>query len=126
MREPPLVTGALVVHGERASRERSLEMSDEREVDRRLTSWIPATGVPRIGEAVLTTRRLTFLHLVIDLDEVREARRERTLLHRDRIRIRTADDEYLFNEGWTAWHEALQARIEAHGTRRVEGAPPNI
>lgn len=78
-----------------------------------------------MGHAVLTTQRLTFLDLVIDLDDVLEVRHERTLLHRDRIRIRTAEDEYLFNDGWKAWNGVLQSRIETRGTRRVDGAPPS-
>jgi hypothetical protein len=105
-------------------------MSDDVQVDRKLTSWIRDAGPPEMGEAILTTRRLELRvagdqPIVIELDDVLAIAHERRLLRRDRIRITTTDGEYLINDGWQAWSPLLLARVQARGTRRVEGAPPS-
>lgn len=104
-------------------------MSEETELARKLTGLIPEKGRATMGHLIVTTERLAFYEqkfaanaafglaglvtdalqkrheeggpmLVVELADVVEVANERKMLNKDRMRVRTRDGEYLFNDGY--------------------------
>lgn len=129
-------------------------MAEEVALHRHKTIFVRGTTSSKLGTAILTTERLVFFDekfsstgtggilddalvhalqkrrerggpmLDLPLASITRIAREKKLFAKDRIRISTTDDEYLFNEGWKEWSPLLlQTLSTQHGRRTIEEAP---
>ena len=120
-------------------------MADETELARKRTAWVRGTTNTKMGTAVVTSERVVFFDekfsanaafglvagavtdalqqgheatgplLEIPLAAVTGAAREKKLLNKDRLRVATAEAEYLFNDGWSSLGPALRRALAERG-----------
>ncbi len=130
-------------------------MSDAEGLDHRRTAWLEGGTKAKMGHAALTTERLLFFDIKFEgagagalgamiggklqkrheeggplvniaLSEITALSHERKLMGKDRIRITTGADEYLFSDGWKAWSPLLRDTLTSKYGRRVVEESPDV
>ncbi len=130
-------------------------MADDQVLYERQTAWVRGATDTKLGRGILTRGHLLFYDtkfmpgvaggalgvaigeslqkrheeggpmLSIALDTLTGIERQKKMLNKDRILLRTADGEYLFNDGWKDWSPILRETLTATYGRRVTEQGPD-
>jgi hypothetical protein len=124
-------------------------MGEGFELDERSTVWVRGLTNSKVGHAILTSERLVFFDekfdrsagrgiledVLIDrlqkrheeggplvdlaLADLTGIAHEKKRMAKDRIKLTTADGDYLFNESWNTWSPLLREILTTKLSRRV-------
>lgn len=83
-----------------------------------------ALGVA-IGESLQKRHEDGGPMMSIALDSITGIERQKKLLNKDQILLRTGDGEYLFNDGWKDWSPILREALTGSYGRRVTEQGPD-
>jgi hypothetical protein len=130
-------------------------MPDELELATKQTALVAGVAGTKMGTAIVTTERIVFMDTKfmggvaggalgtvladalqkrheqggpfaeIPLASITSLRREKKLLNKDRIAVGTANQEYLFNDGWKQLSPVLKEALVNHHRRQVVEHSPD-